>query len=280
MSRTGKQALIVVVALSVISFLLVGGLLGRTAEADTKLDQAVKRVELASGSGDVEIIGSETNQIEVRERVRHRLWKPDQTFTVDGDTVRLNGDCGWGCSVDYTVRVPKGTPVTGNGGSGDVSIQGLAANVDVRLGSGELEVKELTGSLRADVGSGSIALERINGDVDAHTSSGEIELSEVTGKTKVDTGSGSIEGDLRSSTDVDARTSSGEIELAVADAKSVRAKTGSGSIELTVPDRAYRIDATTGSGEVTREGVRQNDASEYAISASTGSGEITLKTND
>jgi Putative adhesin len=280
MSRTGKQALIAVLALSVLSFLVVGSFLGRTAEADTRLDQSVKRVELANGSGEVEIVGSDTSRIEVHERTRHRLWKPDQTFTVDGDTVRLNGDCGWGCSTDYTVRVPKGTQITGNGGSGDVSIQGIASDVDVKLSSGELEVMDLTGSLRADVGSGSITIERISGDVDAHTSSGEIELSEIAGKTTVDTGSGSIEGDLRSSDAVDARTSSGEITLEVAEAKSVRAKTGSGSIELTVPNRAYKIDATTGSGDIDHSGVREDDASEYAITASTGSGSIEIAPNN
>lgn len=280
MSRTGKQALIAVLVLSVLSFLVVGSFLGRTAEASNKLDRSVKRVELASGNGDVEIVGADTNQIEVRERVRHRFGKPDQTYEVEGDTVRLGSDCGWGCSVDYAVTVPKGTEVTGESSSGDVKVRDLTAPVNVKLSSGDLEVDNIEGSLHAELNSGSVSLERIRGDVDARTTSGDIALSEVTGRTKLQTTSGEIEGDLRSSSAIEARTTSGDIELQVADAKSIRAQATSGSIQLAVPDRAYKIDTDTSSGDVNLGDIRQDDSSEYAISATVTSGDIDLSTND
>jgi DUF4097 and DUF4098 domain-containing protein YvlB len=280
MSRTGKQALIAVLALSVLSFLVVGSFLGRTAEASSKLDRSVNRVELASGNGDVEIVGSDTNQIEVREHVRHRFGKPDHTYEVKGDTVRLDSDCGWGCSVDYTVTVPKGTEVTGESSSGEVELRDLTAPVNVKLSSGDLEVNNLEGSLRAELSSGSVSLERIRGDVDVHTTSGDITLSEVTGKTKLEATSGEIEGDLRSSSAVEARTTSGDIDLQVADAKSIQAKATSGSIELVVPNRAYKIDANVSSGDVSLGDVRQDDGSEYAINVTATSGDIGLSTND
>lgn len=279
MSRTGKQALIAVLVLSVLSFLVAGSFLGRTAEASSKLDRSVKRVELASGNGDVEIVGSDTNQIEVRERVRHRFGKPDHTFEVKGDTVRLDSDCGWGCSVDYTVTVPKGTEVTGQSSSGDVQVRDLTAPVNVKLSSGDLEASNIEGSFHAELSSGSVSLEKINGDVDVRTTSGDISLNEVTGKTKLEATSGEIDGDLRGSGAVEARTTSGDIELQVADAKSVQAEATSGSIQLSVPDRAYKVDADTSSGDVNLGDLRQDDGSEYAISVKATSGDIDLSTN-
>ncbi|GAB3428150.1 DUF4097 family beta strand repeat-containing protein [Flindersiella endophytica] len=281
MSRTGKQALIAVLVLSALSFLVVGSFLGRTAEASNKLDRSVKRVELASGNGDVEIVGSDTNQIEVRERVRHRFGKPDHTYEVKGDTVRLESDCGWGwgCNVDYVVTVPKGTEITGQSSSGDVTVHDLAAPVNVKLSSGDLEVSNLEGSLRAELSSGSVSLEQIRGDVDARTTSGDITLNEVTGKTKLEANSGEISGDVRSSGAVEARTTSGDIELQVADAKSIQAQATSGSIHLDVPDRAYKVDADASSGDVNLGDLRQDDGSEYAINVKATSGDIDLSTN-
>jgi len=188
--------------------------------------------------------------------------------------------------VDLEIQVPPGTPVeveTGAGnlevrgvtgglraetGSGNVQAQGLAGGVDLGSGSGSVELQDVAGDVAVDTGSGNVTLRGIDGDLTAHTSSGSIRVEGATGQVRLDTGSGSV-------------------EYRGTPAGDCRFETGSGSIVLYLPaDLDARVDLTTGSGSIdvqfpvegeTRRGRVQGvigSGEEATIRAQPGSGSI------
>lgn len=269
MTRTGSFALIAVLGLCAVSAAAVGGIVGiggvggigggRVAEADETLDPNVDRIELAVSSGDVQISGANVDRIEVHEQVRHWMGRPDRTFHVDGDTLTLDDDaCGWGCGVEYTIRVPAGTTVSGSTTSGTVEVENVAA-ADVELTSGDLRLARITGSVRAEATSGTISVERIDGDLELRTSSGDIEGERLAGGS------------------VDARASSGDVDLELTDPRTVQVEASSGEVELTVPDFPYQLTTNVGSGDVHTNGLRQDDSADRTLDIRTGSGDIDVE---
>ncbi len=160
---------------------------------------ANRGVEVDSGSGDVEVRRIPGARAEVQQQV-HRWWGgvfgDQQHYTVDRGQLRLDGDCGWNCSVSYVVTLPAPVPVTGELGSGGLDVAGMA-------------------SVDTEVGSGSVRVHQVQGPVRARTGSGEIQLADLGDKVDVDTHSGEIEGrDIRGS-EVHAHSGSGGVSLAL-----------------------------------------------------------------
>jgi hypothetical protein len=139
-------------------------------------------------------------------------------------------------SLEVSLQLPANLPVTVRVGSGDAdvhSVQQLKSSV----GSGDLHVREITGSFATSVGSG---------DVDA-TTVGSLDLGSVgSGDAKIE----GVSGDARIGS-----IGSGDVVLRKVGG-SVRAQT-LGSGDLTVTDVAgdFTLDAK-GSGDVNHSGVK------------------------
>lgn len=249
--------------LAVLGVVAVAGLVGCDDVAQTRLDYsntekvAVKEIVIKPGAGDVTISTSDAQQVDIRRVVRYRGDEPATSYQVNGTTLQLDTECGRFCTIDYEIVAPKGVAISGELGSGDLSLSGVST-VDLRTGSGSVGITEASGAVKVQAGSGDMTIAEVAGDLDARTGSGNIDARGLAGKMNT------------------VRTGSGDVSLALAKSGAVRTHTGSGNLDLAVPAGSYRIDARTGSGEKVL-GVTSSPTGTYLLDLETGSGDITLR---
>jgi len=160
-------------------------------------------------------------------------------------------------TIDYEVSAPRG----------------LALNL--RSGSGDIEVDNVGRFLKGETGSGSVRAHGIAGPADLHTGSGDIELQQQgSGEVHASTGSGSIRiNGLNGS--LTARTGSGDIEANGTLSGPSHLQSGSGSIRAHVAhDSHLSVDATTGSGSIRIAG---NSSDHHHLSAPINGGGPSLE---
>ena len=169
-------------------------------------------------------------------------------------------------SIDYQITAPK------------------SVALNLRSGSGDIEVDNLGRYLKAESGSGSVRAHGVGGPAELHTGSGDIELQQnAAGDVQASTGSGSIRVQGLNGGLV-ARTGSGDIEAGGQLSGAAKLQTGSGSIRLHLgPSAHYNLDASTGSGDIHVPGQYKSDAHHISapingggptLEAHTGSGDI------
>ena len=169
-------------------------------------------------------------------------------------------------SIDYQITAPR------------------SVAMNLRSGSGDVEVDNLGRYLKAESGSGSVRAHGLRGPAELHSGSGDIELQETgSGNVQAATGSGSIRIQGLNGGLV-ARTGSGDIEAGGQLTGPAKLQTGSGSIRLHLgPSAHYNLEASTGSGDIRVPGHDQPDAHHLSmpvngggpsLEAHTGSGDI------
>ncbi|MGW1377090.1 DUF4097 family beta strand repeat-containing protein [Streptomyces sp. NPDC002446] len=217
-----------------------GLLPGETFEDDAVVSKKITAIRLDGDSGGVTVRGGKSGgRVSVHRSVTYQGDRPEEATHRVEHGVLVLGDCGNDCSVDYTVEVPAGLPVSGETSNGAVSLTKVGA-------------------------------------VDVTTSSGAIELDGVSGAVDVRTSNGRITGRGLSGKHIGAETSNGDIDLTPANAQNVRAKTSNGSVTVKVPKGPYRISAETSSG--TKDiGVATDPAGRYRLDLITSNGDITAK---
>ncbi|MFH8678985.1 DUF4097 family beta strand repeat-containing protein [Streptomyces lydicus] len=223
-----------------------GLLPGKTFRDDAVVPTKITAVRLDSGSGDVTLRGGtapdggSSGTVGVHRAVTYHGHRPERATHRVEDGVLVLGGCGDGCSVDYTVALPAGLPVSGKTSNGALDLSGVGA-VEVRTGSGG------------------------------------VELDGVTGPVDVRTTNGRITGRALSGSHIDAETTNGEIDLTAATPQSVRARTSNGSLTVRVPEARYRVSATTGSGGKDIS-VPDDPSGTLRLDLTTGNGDITAGT--
>lgn len=210
------------------------------------------RVAIDVGSADVEVVaGAPSGKVEITRRSTWGIGasKPEPNETWSGDALEIQSpECGgisWRCSIDYVLRVPDGTAVTVDTGSGDVVVGGSLAAVTLHTGSGEVEGAPGLSSrdLEVQTGSGDIDLEVTSeGPMVLRAGSGDIDLrlagESLAGNLDVETGSGDVTVDVPDSARVrlDVQTGSGDEQVdhaSTPDAdRLIRIRTGSGDAEV------------------------------------------------
>ncbi len=241
-------------------------------QKELKVNGAV-RLEVTTGSGDIEVRRGEDGKIEVfgefevwavsrgeAEELARRL-EEDPPIVVEGDLVRIGGlskyGLGRGCpcpsvSLDLSVSAPPQTgaqvssgsgdqdlrglhgPVTAKAGSGDVQIQEIEADVDVHVGSGDISVASVRSSVSADSGHGDVALKEIRGPASVRVGSGDVSVGEAGANLNVSTGHGDI-----------------SVESPIPDHANWVLKAGSGDVSLHLPrESQFKINAVTVWGEI------------------------------
>ncbi|WP_431042195.1 DUF4097 family beta strand repeat-containing protein [Streptomyces sp. P1-3] len=128
--------------------------------------------------------------------------------------------------------------------SGEVRLGSIEGTLTFRNSNGATNIKEITGSLRANASNGDITVGRAHSDVTVHSTHGSIRVGEVTRGL------------------VDLKAAAGDLEVGVGKGSlawldvSTRSKTGSvhnslGAAETSVPSEAtVQVQAVTGSGDV------------------------------
>ncbi len=154
-------------------------------------------------------------------------------------------------AIDYEITTPANTMLTAESGSGD------------------LQLSNLIGTVRAHTGSGSIHADKLGAGSRLETGSGSIEATNLMGSTTLQTGSGEVRAQLASAGDVVAGTGSGSIALNNVQG-AIKAETGSGSLEISgQPTSPWKLE--TGSGNIT---LQVGGNAHFTLDAETGSGSI------
>ncbi|HVW40989.1 MAG TPA: DUF4097 family beta strand repeat-containing protein, partial [Amycolatopsis sp.] len=154
----------------------------------------------------------------VHQRFHHRGSQPGDAFAVTGTRLELHG-CGHNCTVDYDVVVPRGTTVTGEAASGDITAQGLAAT-DITTRSGEVRVDDAAGPVTVHANSGDITVAlALAADVRADANSGDVRVTVPRDRyqVRVETDSGdqdvNIASDPAGTHVLDLRANSGDVKV-------------------------------------------------------------------
>ncbi|MGW7577720.1 DUF4097 family beta strand repeat-containing protein [Streptomyces sp. NPDC054765] len=234
---TGAVALAVIGACGISA---CGLLPGKTFKDDAVVTKKITAIRLEGTSGGLTVHGGKGGgAVSVHRSVTYHGSRPEGATHRVEDGVLVLTDCGEKCSVDYTVEVPAGIPVSG------------------------------------ETSSGSVALTRV-GPVKVTTSSGDIDLDGVAGTVDARTSDGRITGHGLSGRSVAAQTSNGAIDLTPARAQNIRATTSNGSITLQLPKGPYRVSADTGNG-AKHIAVPQDPAARFQLDLTTSNGDITAK---
>ncbi len=200
-----------------------------TASYDVTDKVAALRVEADSGS--VEVVESDRQGIRVTERLTWHKDKPKTSHEVRGDTLELAFTCpttwGWGavgttCDVSYQVEVPRQLRVKVTSDSGDVTLKDLSGSLEATTDSGAIETIGLTGkqvSTKTDSGDMTLAFTGRPGKVTTATDSGKTVIHVPQGPydivTRTDSGNKDIgvAGDPSADSSIDASSDSGDLEV-------------------------------------------------------------------
>lgn len=146
--------------------------------------------------------------------------------------------------VRIEVRVPEGSELDVQSGSGDVTTTGRLATVEARSGSGDVTIADAD-AVKTTTGSGDIRTARTT-TARLSTGSGDIRAEQTSGHTVVRTGSGDVSVDAAQ--DLEAATGSGDLIVREVDG-TARLRSGSGDVEVRHARRGG-ITATTASGDL------------------------------
>lgn len=222
------------------------------------------QLEIATGSWDVHVHSGPAGEVTVSGKIHvSNRWlnggKKDDVQRLEsnppirqaGNTIHIERENINNVWIDYDVTVPADTSVRSNTGSGDVTIEGLRADVDLESGSGDLRLDNIRGSVHTHSGSGDVEARQISGPFTAQATSGDVRLSEMAkADVEVRTSSGNIHvtgvtGGLQ------AQAGSGDLTIDGTPAGAWDLHTGSGDIRLHVPgDAAFNLDVNTSSGNL------------------------------
>ncbi|MEV0620880.1 DUF4097 family beta strand repeat-containing protein [Nonomuraea sp. NPDC050404] len=191
-----------------------------------EVSEKVTALRLETGSGDTVITETDGAAVRVVETLHWRGDnKPKPEHPVRNQTLSLAYECqsDWGsCSVNYKIEVPKGLAVDVDSGSGDLTLRDLSGSLNVQMGSGDVDSAGLAGK-----------------KVSVYAGSGNVELKYVSAP------------------------------------EDARVETGSGDITLRVPDDGYVVKPDTDSGDVSVK-IKTDNAAPRKISLTAGSGDVAV----
>jgi Putative adhesin len=288
--RSAKPVLMIVNALAIATLVCLQAL-PAVAAAEGSFQRTLSvsgpvRMDLMTGSGDVQVRTGNSSQVQVTGRIKASSeWfggnaeekikrleanPPIQQSTndirighIDDPELRRN------ISISYEVTVPAETELRVESGSGNQTVDGIRGPLEVTAGSGGLKISAIGDRVHAETGSGDIEIDRVKGNVRAKTGSGSIQAEDIAGGFEADSGSGHIRleqtapGSVRVDTgsggmnlrgvrgSLEAKAGSGTIEAEGSPTGAWTVHTGSGSVALKIPsDAAFDLAAHTSSGSI------------------------------
>jgi lia operon protein LiaG len=153
---------------------------------------------------------------------------------------------------DLRILVPAGRTLRVRLGVGEVNVRNVEGDLHVSTSSGKITSTDTRGRLRLSTGSGSIEARNANGDTELNTGSGTINAGRIRGgAVTMRSGSGSVTASGVESPRFTAGTGSGSMRLSGVSSERVSASTGSGGVNLELVSRFDDLRVSTGSGSVT-----------------------------
>ena len=231
------------------------------------------------GAGSLTVLGTADSD---RIRVTAEVWqiKASDDYVLnlvrDGKRAVLEADMdsggGWfsggsGNRIDLIVDVPERLQLDIRDGSGSIDLMDIQGDVRIKDGSGSIKVRDLGGALDIEDGSGSLSVINVRGDITINDGSGSISVRDAGGDLDIRDGSGGISvKDIAGSVHV--IDGSGGI-LVERTGGNLDIRDGSGSI--TVQDVAGVVRINDGSGSISIDG-----AADFEL-LSDGSGSVNTR---
>ena len=247
-------------------------------DLDLQLPAGV-RLSLATGSGDIEVVGpfgssdlrTSTGRIEARN-VEGDLTLHSSAGDVEANAVhgeRIEAITSHGCvrlascsaksvigtsdAGDVRMQSVTAERVEASSGHGDAELEHVHGDLNVKLSSGSLRVEDLSGA-RHDVKSefGSLRIAGAHGDLTAETSSGSISIADFDGRLRAHSSYGSIHAEgvfLELAVDCGSGTVDVRAEKGSRVDREWKLSSSYGAVKLGVPsDIACELAAKTGFG--------------------------------
>jgi len=220
-------------------------------------------LKVEADAGTIKIDSWDKNEVSVIVEIEgsdSRVEKYHVEFKQEGKTinvvgkVRDNNFFKWhigNLEAYYTIFVPKRFNTFVNTSGGDVEAKNLIGSVNYSTSGGNIDVEKIEGETTISTSGGDIDVRDIIGNVDAETSGGNVMCENIVGSVNGHTSGGNVE--IRS---VDGRvkagTSGGSVVIKVTgDNKGIDAETSGGGIDIYIKDNVGAdIDAETSGGSV------------------------------
>lgn len=238
-----------------LTALLIGALSASALvqQTDTILNaDGARRLELDNFRGEVVVRTWDRDAVQIQaDHPSNRyveINKRGSTIQIEVEAERGMGLTG---SVDFQLTVPREM---------DLSIEGMAIEVDIEGAGGDVDVNTVHGSITLSGGRGKISLESVNGsisvdgaegDLDVTGVAGGVDLRSCTGDIKVEAVGGSVTLEGIRSGDVEVGTVGGTLrfEGTIQDGGIYNFGTHGGPIWLYLPvDMNAQVDAVTLAG--------------------------------
>ncbi|MEM9457012.1 MAG: DUF4097 family beta strand repeat-containing protein [Myxococcota bacterium] len=207
------------------------------------IDEPIHAVVIDNGTGDINVRAHD----DPGARVDAKFYGdgPDGSWLrVEDGVLHVVVDCEGCCGADLTLTVPA------------------AAELDVELGTGDVEVSDRSGSVDVDLGTGDIELERVAGALVLSVGTGDIEGEELAGPAAT------------------AELGTGDISLdfdPAAPPQTVAIEAGTASVDLHLPNGTYDLDLQTDTGEISTDDLHHEAGADRRIAVSVGTGTIDVR---
>jgi len=186
-------------------------------------------VRLGIVSGEIRVVAGSANEVRIVATIeRGRFETSFSRSSVSIEARSVNGRMG---ATRIEMTVPVGTRLRANSVSGDVTVRGTQAEVEVSAVSGDVTIEDAANSVHVGA---------VSGDLQVTTVRGRVELSTVSGELRVR----GVEGDLG------AESVSGSIDVRDARVRTLRTQSVSGDVTYDgafARDGDYRFNSHSGS---------------------------------
>jgi len=207
------------------------------------------------------------------------------TLTVDHQEGRRRHNMG---DATYEVSVPRGTRLTLEAVSGDITATGSQGEIEASNVSGDVEVSGGTREVSVESVSGSVRASQINGNLRAESVSGDVRAESVSGDVEAATVSGSIRLVGVRSRDVRTETVSGDVLYtgSIDPSGKYRFESHSGTLRLNIPRTAgaqfsvetFSGDVSTDFAATTQPGQRGKKSGHFEFTIGDGRARVSAET--
>lgn len=229
------------------------------------------QLEVASFDGNIEVVNSNENEIQVfyiarkNGRVldinREELEKEvTLEVTSEKNNLRISVKSKWentarsifqsmdDVHVSFKVLVPRQTSCDLHSSDGNIRIAGLTSSQNLKTSDGNIEISNVNGDITGRTSDGNIRLNEIVGDVEVGTSDGNVGIEKVKGSVTSSTSDGNIELEQVSG-DINVKTSDGDIYFSNISG-SFKGITSDGNVKGNFTKLGNELTVRTGDGNI------------------------------
>jgi len=228
------------------------------AEADAQFD-GVKRIEIEGRFVDVNIIGTDEDEVDLKGIIRGKLrggkdfeFKHKQNGSLLKIWIEAPRSIMGRFEANLTLKVPYSMDIDIRNSSGDVYIEEIAADkMKLVTTSGDIELKNIETQLTISATSGDLEIDYLKGAILSASTSGDQSLNHI--RASISTRATS--GDLIFSNvigDLSTKTTSGDLKFENIDGRISNVST---SGDLTINKAKTVLDLTVTSGDINGDGI-------------------------